>query len=248
MTTEKKDTAVLTPLGFISFPYLAKPDTGRPNSSGKYTAQLFIKKDEFRIAGGLGQLLVQKIIEVGRTKFGPDANLNSFKHTLYDVDALPPEKRAKLPESVRTGFIQINCASGRAPIVKDAAQRIMTMDEVLRISGGDICRFVVAPYTYNQKSGGVALGLNVVQFKEKGPVAFGGGGAGVELLTDLEQTVQTPTEVAAQTFAQPVPAQQVAAQPVAAQPVQAAPVATQVAPQPATSGAQAPNMFGALGL
>ncbi len=184
MAPEKTDENIaVTPIGFISFPYLAKPDTGRPNSSGKYTAQLFVPKDVFKRDGGP---LVNAVLTAGRSKFGAAATLDSFKHTIYDVDALPPEKKAKLPESIRTGFIQINVASTRAPIVKDAKQNLMSLEEVQKISGGDVCRFVVAAYTYDQKSGGVALGFNVCQYKEKGPVAFGSGKSGVEMLSDLE--------------------------------------------------------------
>ncbi len=183
MSDDKLKNVVVTPIGFISFPYLAKPDVGRTNSSGKYTAQLFIPKDVFKVEG---QKLLQVVLELGRTLKGPNATLRDFKHTIYDVDALTPEKKAKLHEAVRSGYIQINCASTRAPIVKDAKQNIMALQDIERISGGDVCRFVVGAYTYKQQGGGVALGLNVVQYKEKGPVAFGGGGAGVELLTDLE--------------------------------------------------------------
>lgn len=179
------DNVVVTPLGFISFPYLAKPDTGRPNSSGKYTAQLFVSLEDFKKDGGP---LVQAVLKQGRTLPGmsPTATLKDFKHTIKMTDSLTPEKRAKLPESVRTGFVQINVASTKAPIVKDAKQRLMTPEEINQISGGDVCRFVVAAYTYKQQGGGVALGFNVCQFKEKGPVAFGGGKSGVELLDDLQ--------------------------------------------------------------
>lgn len=188
--TAVPENVVLTPLGFISYPYLARPDTGRPNSSGKYTAQLFIAKEDMK---SQGMSLLAAVLAKGKELKGPNATLKDFKHTIYDVDQLSPEKKAKLPEAVRTGFIQINCASTKAPIVKDAKQNILSSDDIARIGGGDVCRFVVAAYTYKQQGGGVALGLNIVQFKEKGPVSFGGGASGVELLGDLEVKMEDPT-------------------------------------------------------
>lgn len=188
--TAVPENVVLTPLGFISYPYLARPDTGRPNSSGKYTAQLFIAKEDMK---SQGMSLLAAVLAKGKELKGPNATLKDFKHTIYDVDQLSPEKKAKLPEAVRTGFIQINCASIKAPIVKDAKQNILSSDDIARIGGGDVCRFVVAAYTYKQQGGGVALGLNIVQFKEKGPVSFGGGASGVELLGDLEVKMEDPT-------------------------------------------------------
>ena len=183
------ENVVITPLGFISYPYLARPDVGRPNSSGKYTAQLFISKEDMKASG---MKLLAAVLAKGRELKGPNATLKDFKHTIYDVDNLPADKKAKLPESVRTGFIQINCASARAPVVKDAKQNILSAADIERIGGGDVCRFVVAAYTYKQQGGGVALGLNIVQFKEKGPVSFGGGASGVELLSDLEVKMEDP--------------------------------------------------------
>lgn len=202
MIEEKPSNVILTPLGFISYPYLSKPDVGRENSSGKYTAQLFIEKSQFKTGPGLE--LLKKIVEVGRTlKNNPNATLKDFKNTVYDVDTLPPEKKAKLHESVRTGYIQINAASKRAPIVKGPKQEILDVTSIERITGGDVCRFVVAVYPYKQNGGGVALGLNVVQYKEKGPNQFGGGGSGVELLNDLEVTMEDPTEGTAASPAKP---------------------------------------------
>lgn len=185
--TEKASNLVVTPIGFISYPYLVRPDVGRTNSSGKHTAQLFIDKETFKRDG---KSLLEQVLIAGRTIKGDNATMRDFKHTIYDVDQLSPEKKAKLPEAVRTGFIQINAASQRAPVIKDAKQQIMAVGDAERIAGGDVCRFVVAVYTYKQQGGGVALGLNVVQYKEKGPIAFGGGGSGVELLSDLEVKVE----------------------------------------------------------
>lgn len=204
MSEEKQaDNIAVTPLGFISFPYLAAPDTGRPNSSGKYTAQLFVSKEDFKKDGGP---LVKAVLTAGRNKFGPNATLDSFKHTIYDVDSLPPEKRAKLPELVRSGYIQINVASTRPPIVKDAKQNLMSLDEVQKIAGGDVCRFVVAAYSYNQKSGGVALGFNACQYKEKGSVSFGSGKSGVDMLSDLEVKMEDePTAPATSAAGSAVP-------------------------------------------
>lgn len=256
MTTQKADYVTLTPLGFVNFPNFAKPDTGRPNASGKYGAQLFIAKSEFA-NNGPGMQLVHNILAAGRAVFGQHVQFNQFKHTLYDVDTLPAEKRAKLPESVRTGYIQINTSSKRPPVVKDANQRVMTLDEIERISGGDVCRFVVNPFYYPQQGGGIALGLNVVQFKEKGPIVFGGGNSGVELLSNIPVAMQQPSEMAQ--FGQPVaaapqaafqapPVQQFAPQ---AQPVQQAvvqPVAVAQPVQTAQPVQAAQGMFGGLGL
>lgn len=192
MAEDKKPTNVfVTPLGFISYPYLLKPDTGRPNSSNKYTAQLFISVEDFKTQG---QALLAAVLEQGKILKQKDVKLNEFKHTITLVDALSPEQKAKLPESVRSGFVRINTASTRAPIVKGPIQSVLlSPEEIGRISGGDICRLVLTAYTYKQQGGGVALGLNGVQFKQKGPIAFGSGQSGVDMLTDLEVVMEDPT-------------------------------------------------------
>lgn len=184
-----KEDLVVTPIGYIAFPYLTKPDTGRPNSSNKYGAALYIKKEDFKV---MGQALLAKVLEVGRRLKGPNATLRDFKHTIKDCDALSPEEKAKLPEQVRSGYIRIGASSKHPPVVKDARQNLMSFDQINQISAGDFCRFVVAVYTYQQQGGGVALGLNVVQYKEKSGVTFGGAGAGVEMLSDLETTMEDP--------------------------------------------------------
>lgn len=192
MAEEKKaDNVVVTPIGFISYPYLAKSDTGRPNSSNKYGAQLFISVDEFKRTG---KALAEAILAQGAILKGRPVGFGEFKHTLKMVDQMTPEEKAKLPESVRSGYIRIGTASTRMPIVKGpVANTVLSIEEIARISGGDECRFVVAAYTYKQQGGGVALGLNCVQFKGKGPVAFGSGQTGVDLLGDLEVTLEDPT-------------------------------------------------------
>lgn len=184
-----KDDLVVTPVGYIAFPYLSRPDVGRPSSSNKYGAALYIPKDVFKVEG---QALLAKVLEVGRRLRGPQATLRDFKHTIKDVDSFSPEEKAKIPEAVRSGFIRISTASKTPPVVKDARQNLMTPQQIDQITAGDFCRFVLAVYTYSQQGGGVALGLNVVQFKEKSGVVFGGGGAGVEMLTDLEVKMEDP--------------------------------------------------------
>jgi hypothetical protein len=179
MENKNDDTLVLTPLGFISYPRLDKPG----GDGNKYSASLFIEKEKFKTEG---QALLKAVLMVGQSKKGANATLRDFKHTIYDVDNLPADKRAKLPEVVRSGYIQINTASTTQPVVKDALQKVMSPVEITKIAGGDVCRFVVRAYWYDRNGGGVGLGLNVVQYKEPGPVKFGGGSAGVELLSNLE--------------------------------------------------------------
>lgn len=192
--TENKIQPVLTPSGYISFPYLDAPDTGRPNSSGKYTAQLFISKEEWK-AGAAD--LVASIKAAGSQLLGREAGLGDFKNTIYDVDAMPEHQKAKLPAVVRTGFIQIRTATTRAPIVKDADAALMPMPEIKNIGGGDLCRFVVAPYPYSNNGGGVALGLNCVQFIKKTDAKFGGGtGAGADLIQPVAVEPSSPVEAA----------------------------------------------------
>lgn len=193
MTTEdKNDGPVVTPVGIIAYPFLSKPDVGRANSSGKYTVRLYITKDEWKKSA---KPLVEAVRAKGRDLKGKDVTLKEFKHPIYDVEKLEEEKRNKLPEQLRTGYMFLNCAGKRQPIVKDASLNTLSNEDIDKIRGGDHCRLVLQPYTYPQQGGGVALGLNIVQYKCKGEFAIGGGSSGAELLTEMEggQALADPT-------------------------------------------------------
>jgi hypothetical protein len=202
----KENIVVVSPFGFISFPALAAPDTGRPESTGKYSAELYVSQEDFRKDG---KQLVDALLSMGAILKGRPVTLNDFKHTLTNIDTLPADKREKIPEAVRSGYIRIRAYSQDPIVVKDASANVMNLTDVAKIKGGDICRFVLGIYIYNKQGGGVGLGLNGVQYKQTSHLTFGGArNSGVDLLTAVD--VQVTNEGLTTGFGSVAPAAQTA--------------------------------------
>lgn len=190
----EREKPLSTGKGFASFPYLAAPDTGRPQSCNKYSLDIFVAKPDFKISG---PALLEAVLRIGRAGKGdPKAILKDFKLPFTDVDKLSDEKKAKLPEQVRSGFMLIKARSKNQPLITgpkkiDGRWAALNPDEVKTITGGDICNMVVGPFWYSQQGGGVAFGLNIVQFIQKGK-PFGGQGVAqsLEQLHEMEVTAE----------------------------------------------------------
>ena len=178
---------VRTPVGRFSFPYLSKPDTGRTYSDNKFKVDLLIPKAVF--AGEEGKALRAAVLKVGREYFGkPAFKLTDFKNPFKDMD-----EAEDVPDQLR-GHIMIKAKSSFKPTVVSADTTEMGEEEIASIKGGDYGRLVVTVYPYSQQGGGVTMGLNLVQFKQAGE-AFGQGKKQIlDMIDEMEVTLEDPAE------------------------------------------------------
>lgn len=171
----EKKTKLWTPPGRISFPFFTAPDVGRSMSDGKFKTDLLIPKGVFTEQGKELQAVV---LEVGRDKFGSKFSLRGeWKIPFKDTDTDP-----KIPDNQK-GCILVRAKSKIAPKFigpkndSETGKPIyLSHDQVAALKGGDYGKLYVYVYTYEQKGGGVTLGLNGFQFWKTGE-GFGQGSA-----------------------------------------------------------------------
>lgn len=191
MAKSKSLTLTLpTPIGQISYPYFDKPDSGRENSSNKYSGDLLIPKDVF-IKDGMA--LKQGVLDVGRSFFNDQTlTLKDFKHPFKDTDTIN-----KISDPAQKGCILIRARSTRKPLVVGPDKKELDLERIKSLKGGDWGRYVVWIYGYSQQGGGVTFGLNLVQFAREG-AAFGGGSTqNLEFIEELEVTLDDVGDIAA---------------------------------------------------
>lgn len=190
--TKKKDkqekVIVATPIGILSYPYLAAPDEGRAESSGKYSVNLYIPKTTFKKEG---KQLVEAILKVGREFFEDDnLELEDFKNPIQDMDELDDLDQHEV------GTIRIRAKSEYAPtVVGPQTSDVFNEKRVKEIKGGDYARLVVYVYPYTQKGGGVTLGLNLVQFVKPGKALGQGITASLKVIDDVEVEADDPEDM-----------------------------------------------------
>lgn len=201
---EKEYLTVYTPLGRLSYPYLVKPDTGRKESSNKYSAEIYVPKAVWMKEG---KPVVDAILKVAREYFkDPKLALADFKSPLTDMDK---ERDVK---DYQKGTIRIRAKASslftpsdptdRKPIVIGPQKNPdsnkfdpWTDEQVTKIKGGDYVRLICSPYGYSQQGGGVAFGLNFVQFGKEGPALGEGKMKSIEALGEIEVEVDSPDEM-----------------------------------------------------
>ncbi len=183
MAKEKKDNKVkfTSPLGMFSFPYLAAPDSGRPESDNKHKVDLLIKKEVFKTEG---KPMVEAVLQVAREYFGkPKIQLKDFKNPFQDMDTIDGvDERLK-------GHVRVRAKSEYQPLIVGADKQELSADEIKKIKGGDFGRIVGVAYPYSQQGGGVTIGLNLVQFARPGEALGQGRKAHLDMIDEIEVTL-----------------------------------------------------------
>jgi hypothetical protein len=189
MAKNKKENVVIySPIGRLSYPYLAAPDTGRKESSNKYGAEIYIPKAVWATAGKEIMAAALKVIvdATGDKK----AKLKDFKLPFFDMDT-----KADAADWQK-GTIRFRGRSQFKPKVigpkkgSDGTFPVYSDDQIKDIKAGDYVVFIGNLYWYSQQGGGVALGLNFVQFAYPGE-ALGQGSsmAAISNLGEIEVEV-----------------------------------------------------------
>lgn len=180
---------VYTPIGRVSYPYLHKPDTGRPESDNKYKVELYIPKEAFQTDEG--KALMKVILETGR-KFFDDKKLSlkDFKNPFHDMSTDPKA------EEWNKNCIRIRAKSQlEVPVIGprkiDGKFQPLSTEKVKEIKGGDYGRAICTVGTYTQQGGGVTLYLNFFQFVKEGEALGQGNWRQLENLSEIEVEVDS---------------------------------------------------------
>lgn len=205
---KKEKVIVYSPLGRFSFPYLVTPDTGRPNSDGKWKVELMIPKSKFEteckglVAAVLAcaseyhgrsiKSLKELTKKVTEEVNGVETTTVKRLHPFTDMD----EER-DCPE-VFKGHIRIRAKSTFKPLVigphknEDGKFDALPEEVVKQIKGGDYGRLVMVVYAYSQSGGGVTFGLNGVQFGYAGDPIGQGALKQVQDMSEVEIPMDAP--------------------------------------------------------
>jgi len=189
---DKPRKQLWTPAGRISFPFIAMPDTGREYSDNKYKTDLLIRKEAFKEHG---KALTDAVIEVGKAYFGDKFTLKGkWKTPFKDTDT-----DDKVVNEAMKNCILVRAKASKQPLIigprknSDGKFPELSPEEVQALKGGDWCVLNVTVFPYDQSGGGIALGLNVVQFW-KTDTGFGQGRSKVlDSAEELDSPLDTPT-------------------------------------------------------
>lgn len=190
MTKKKKQVdkvKFVSGIGMLSYPHIASPDTGRAESSNKYSVDLLLPADTFK-EENTG--LIKAVLQVGREYFEDDSlTLSDFKNPFYDMDEDEDcDPRLK-------GHIRIRAKSEFEPLVigpkKNSKGQFDALDteEIKNIKGGDFAKISGVVYPYSQKGGGVTISLDVVQFVQAGEPLGQGKKAFLDMMGEVEVDV-----------------------------------------------------------
>ena len=201
---EKKYTNVTTPIGICSFPYLVKPDTGRKESSNKYSCEIYIPKP---VWAKEGKPVVDAIMKIAREFFkNPKLKkLSEFKNPITDMDTVSDAKdyqkgtiriRAKASSSFSPGGKdQKPTVIGPRKDPESGKFPILSEELVAAIKGGDHVRLIGGLFGYTQQGGGISMGLNFVQFAKEGKAIGQGKMKQLENLGEIEVDLDSPEEM-----------------------------------------------------
>ncbi len=195
--TKKEVINVTTPIGVCSYPYLLKPDTGRAESSNKYSIEIYVDKATWAKEG---KPVVEAVMKAAREYFqNPKLKkLSEFKNPITDMDTVKDVK------DFQKGCIRIRAKAGAdfkptviAPRKDPDTDKfpVLSDEEVAKIKGGDHVRLIGTLFGYSQQGGGIALGLNFVQFAKEGKAIGQGRMKQLESLDEIEVEVQSPEEM-----------------------------------------------------
>ncbi len=202
--TKKEYPVVYTPIGIISYPYLWTPDVGRKESSGKFSAEIYVPKAVFASEGKDMVALVTKVAREFHSD--PKLKLADIQNPFKDMDTV------KEALDWQKGTFRIRAKAGRKdmqegeyakyrPVViagkkgSNDKYPVFSEEAILKIKGGDHVRFICSVYGYTQQGGGVALGLNFVQFGKVGEAIGQGKMKAIENLSELEIAEDMPEDM-----------------------------------------------------
>lgn len=201
---DKEYVTVYTPIGILSYPYLVNPDTGRQESSGKFSAEVYVPKATFATDG---KQLVADVLKIAREFHGdPKLKLADIQNPFKDMDTVKDAQdwqkgkyRIRAKAGVK-GMAEGDLAKYRPTVIgprKDENGKfpVLSLEEVKAIKAGDEVRFICSVYGYSQQGGGVALGLNVVQFAKVGKALGQGKLRAIEELGEIEVEIDSPEDM-----------------------------------------------------
>ena len=155
------ETKVTTPKGRLSWPYLAKPDVGRENSSNKYNTDLVIRPEDWA-KDGIGLKIEKAVLDVWNAAF-PSQRKDSPKLVPSTIKYIA-ENDQSVSEEIR-GCIVLRGKNSTQPKVVDAQVVEMGQAQIEGIKSGDYAKLFLGVFSYNKKGNkGIAFGLNAVQF------------------------------------------------------------------------------------
>lgn len=162
----KNKKSLPTPRGRINYPYLVTPDEGREYSDGAYKVDFLIPESDF-----VGSELEKAIMQTAIAEFGADKakKVKLPQKFLKDEDGIP--------DSLKT-YVQIRAKNKNdRPLVVDAQKEELDEDQIAKVKSGDHAILFLTVYPYPQQGGGIALGLDIVQYIKKGEPFEGTGNA-----------------------------------------------------------------------
>lgn len=182
---KEKRPWIVTPIGFMNYAHLAKPDLGRQYSDGKYKLDLLFPKDTWKEEGAN---IRKAVILEARKYFQDDSlTLKDFKHPFKDGDEKDMSQEAN---KYYKGMIYITpkCSGDYPPGIVGPSKETYSLEDINKMKNGDKVRCVVDAYPYEQQGGGITLGLKTVQFVMPGkPFGVSGQQAAINILDDLPE-------------------------------------------------------------
>jgi hypothetical protein len=172
---------IVTPIGRLSFPHLAKPDEGRQYSDSKFKGTLLLPKKGV----DLGPLKTAAL-KCAQKKWPKITKLDEFVHPFRDGDLKDAEGYK--------GCIYIVAKTKRRPKLIGKMKEELDGDHFY---GGCKARFIVSAMTYMLAGKpGVTFLLDVVQFAGDGEKLGGGGSANVDALEEITDDGDNPADYA----------------------------------------------------
>lgn len=167
-----KQEEYLTCVGRMLYMYFHEPQTTGKYANDQYHVQFLIPKDDESWNSDEMKQLKSAMLKMARGYFSdPDLDFKDFAHPFVNGD--------KKKQEYMHGFFKINPKSKYpVPVVGPDGVTIFEEKQVKALKNGDWGRLLVAPYCYGEEpgeSGGVALGLRLVQYSHAGKEIVGKG-------------------------------------------------------------------------
>lgn len=175
----------VTPAGRFSYPFFVEPKTGGQYPSNKYEVDLLVTPQDFNSAAG--KVLQDAVVLAAQDLFG-DSTISSWE------EFQSPFKEVEGPDGET--YIRIRAKSAYKPTVYNAQKEEMDDEEIAEVKGGDFGRLVVTLYAWDKKEGGVSLNLDSAQFWKRGEPFGQGRSAAIEMLDEMEVTMEDLDESA----------------------------------------------------
>lgn len=179
---------IALPVGRISYPFLAAPDTGREYSDGAYKVDFLIPLESFKKAQ---EQIEGVLLEVWRDFIGdPKVKFKDIKKQPLKDLSNDPKVAPNMKDYM---LIRAKNKNGQ-PLIVDINKKEMSEDAIKKLKGGDWCEIIVSFYPYSQSGSGVAAGQDIVRFVKPGEPFGSGAAKHLGLLDDIEITAESFTD------------------------------------------------------